>query len=81
MAAATIMMAVARSETNYTMKGFSQELQDLDINPGDTLDEVMRKTQNVTFGPTDCSLPMKWAIEHGEKDIDVFVVYTDNETW
>jgi 60 kDa SS-A/Ro ribonucleoprotein len=32
------------------------------------------------MGGTDCALPMRWAREH-RIDVDVFVVYTDHETW
>jgi hypothetical protein len=35
---------------------------------------------NIPFGGTDCALPMAWAVEHKAK-VDVFVVYTDSETW
>jgi 60 kDa SS-A/Ro ribonucleoprotein len=31
-------------------------------------------------GGTDCALPMLWATEQGI-EVDVFAVYTDNETW
>uniref|UniRef100_A0A914DGR6 VWFA domain-containing protein n=1 Tax=Acrobeloides nanus TaxID=290746 RepID=A0A914DGR6_9BILA len=32
------------------------------------------------FGSTDCSLPMVWATEK-KKEFDVFMVFTDNETY
>ena len=32
------------------------------------------------FGGTDCALPMIYALKHKIK-ADVFVVYTDSETW
>jgi 60 kDa SS-A/Ro ribonucleoprotein len=32
------------------------------------------------MGGTDCSLPMRWALER-KLAVDVFVVYTDSETW
>jgi 60 kDa SS-A/Ro ribonucleoprotein len=32
------------------------------------------------MGGTDCALPMLWALEKRVK-ADVFVVYTDSETW
>ena len=34
---------------------------------------------DMPFGSTDCSLPMVWATKNNAK-IDVFVIYTDNET-
>ena len=33
------------------------------------------------FGGTDCAQPMLWAIRNRVRDVDVFVIYTDNETW
>ncbi len=32
------------------------------------------------FGGTDCSLPMRYALEHN-REVDAFVIYTDSETW
>ena len=37
-------------------------------------------TRNQNFGRTDCALPMLYALEK-KLAVDVFVVYTDNETW
>jgi len=34
----------------------------------------------IGFGATDCAQPMLWAL-HNKVDADVFVVYTDCETW
>ena len=81
MAAAAMMMTVVRTESNYVIRGFSHKLVDLCIDPEDTLEIVMRKANDKNFGATDCALPMKWAIENRDRDIDVFIVYTDNETW
>ena len=81
MAAAAMMMTVVRIESNFTIKVFSHKLVDLGITIQDSLSEVMNKTSRLNFGATDCALPMKNAIENKEKDVDVFIVYTDNETW
>ena len=40
----------------------------------------MRKTNGLPFGRTDCAQPMLYATERKLK-VDVFVVYTDSETW
>ena len=37
-------------------------------------------THDNNFGGTDCALPMTWALQNHVK-VDIFVVYTDNETW
>jgi 60 kDa SS-A/Ro ribonucleoprotein len=44
------------------------------------LDDVLRVTGNIPFGGTDCALPMVWALKN-QVPADVFVVYTDSETW
>jgi 60 kDa SS-A/Ro ribonucleoprotein len=60
--------------------GFPSGIGTLDISPRMRLDDVVKKTAGLTFGGTDCALPMlearirKW-------QVDVFVIYTDNETW
>lgn len=52
----------------------------LDLKPTDALDCAIRKTSNLPFGGTDCSLPMQWALQN-KVEADVFVVYTDSETY
>ncbi len=55
-------------------------LTPLTIGPSMRLDQAVAATANLTFGATDCSLPMRWALDRGVK-ADAFVVYTDSETW
>jgi 60 kDa SS-A/Ro ribonucleoprotein len=58
----------------------SRSITPLDISPRQRLDDVVRYTRQLSFGATDCALPMLYAIEKN-LDVDVFVIYTDNETW
>ena len=44
------------------------------------LDTVVKQTSRLPFGGTDCALPMVEALKH-RWEIDVFVIYTDSETW
>jgi 60 kDa SS-A/Ro ribonucleoprotein len=44
------------------------------------LDDVLRTTDRLPMGGTDCSLPMIWAARN-KVPVDTFVIYTDNETW
>jgi 60 kDa SS-A/Ro ribonucleoprotein len=44
------------------------------------LDGVLNELRKIPVGPTDCALPMIYAAEN-KLPVDVFVVYTDNETW
>jgi 60 kDa SS-A/Ro ribonucleoprotein len=71
--------------TNFVSSGVKRYLtpnglSTLDISPHQRLDDVIRKTSNLPFGGTDCSLPMLYALERNLK-IDVFCIYTDTETW
>ena len=59
---------------------YSSGLTPLAISPRQRLDDVVRMTEGLPFGGTDCALPMVEALKQGWK-VDVFVVYTDNETW
>ena len=52
----------------------------LPITPQMRLDDVVNRVSNLPFGGTDCSLPMRFALEN-KILVDTFVVYTDNETW
>ena len=44
------------------------------------LDTVVREISDLSFGGTDCALPMLAAASNNML-FDAFVVYTDNETW
>ncbi|XP_067657624.1 RNA-binding protein RO60-like [Haliotis asinina] len=81
-AAAAMMMVTKRTENpdNSTVVAFCDKLTPLDIGHTDDLDTVTGRISNMPFGGTDCALPMVWAKEK-KKMFDVFVVYTDCETW
>jgi 60 kDa SS-A/Ro ribonucleoprotein len=55
-------------------------VEPLPIRPGQRLDDAIRVTSGLPMGPTDCALPMLYALER-KLAVDVFVVYTDSETW
>jgi len=78
--AAVMAMTIARSEPNYEILGFCHELRDLGITAKDTLNSAIKKTQDRSFGGTDCSLPMIWA-KRNKVPVDAFIIITDNETW
>jgi len=78
--AAVMALATARSEESYVIKGFCHDFVDLPITPKQNLSDVMKLVKNRSFGGTDCSLPMIYA-QKNKIPIDVFCVYTDNETW
>ncbi|HEX6370186.1 MAG TPA: TROVE domain-containing protein [Longimicrobium sp.] len=60
--------------------GTSSGLSPLSISPRQRLDDVVQSISSFPFGGTDCALPMMEAEKH-RWPVDVFVVYTDNETW
>jgi 60 kDa SS-A/Ro ribonucleoprotein len=60
--------------------GYPSGLSTLAISPRQRLDDVVASISNLPFGGTDCALPMIEA-EKNRWPVDVFVIYTDNETW
>lgn len=89
-AAAAMALVTAATETRWHVAGFTAqagkawnegaELTRLTIGPGMRLDDVVKAVTDLPFGATDCSLPMRWALEQ-RIEVDAFVVYTDSETW
>ena len=59
---------------------YNTGLSELAISPRQRLDDVVRLTDNLPFGGTDCALPMVEALKH-RWAVDAFVVFTDSETW
>ena len=76
-AAASLAMQIARTESQYIILGFNQGISVLDINPSMSLAQVARTIQG--GGGTDCSLPMVWA-DANKIQADAFIILTDNET-
>jgi len=79
-AAAAMALVTARTEQDYHIMGFANTFRDLGITPRMRLDDVLAKTRNLSFGGTDCALPMIWAAKN-RVSVGGFAVYTDNETW
>jgi 60 kDa SS-A/Ro ribonucleoprotein len=73
-------MVTLRSEAKAHVMGFGDKFRDLGIRANDTLEAALKRTQNQSFGATDCAVPMTWALEN-RVQADAFVIYTDNETW
>ena len=51
-----------------------------DLSPKMRLDKAMQYLSGFPMGYTDCALPMLYAAKR-KLDVDVFVIYTDNESW
>lgn len=88
-ASAAVALVTAATESNYHIVGFTShgnhhsyesELTELPISPRQRLDDAIAAVSHLPFGGTDCALPMVYALRNG-LEVDVFTVYTDNETW
>lgn len=78
--AMTLAMCFARQCDNYCIYGFTDELKELKITKDDTLSAIQQEISNLSFGRTDCAMPMLHALDKNIK-ADAFIVLTDNETW
>ena len=90
-ASAALALVTAATEPEHMMMGFTSatgrsgfgggtELTPLPISSRQRLDDVLRTISGLPFGGTDCALPIRWARET-KTHVDVFSIYTDNETW
>jgi len=75
-AAAQAMVAVAEGGS---VAAFAGSLSRFAIGADDRLDDVVASTTAMPSGRVDCALPMRWA-QREQIDVDLFVVYTDDET-
>src|SRR5215472_14033302 len=79
-AASAMTLVTAATEPQHVIMAFQDRFVPLGISPRERLDDVVRKTNGLPFGSTDCAQPMLYAAER-KLEVDVFVVYTDSETW
>jgi 60 kDa SS-A/Ro ribonucleoprotein len=77
---AALALITAATEKNHIITAFSHEMVKVAISPRQRLDDVIKQTDKIPMGGTDCSLPMVWAMNNGI-EADAFVIMTDNETW
>lgn len=79
-AAAAMAMVTLQTEKLCEVVAFSDTLVPVKLKSKMKLAEVMSKLGKIPMGSTDCALPITWAMSL-KKKFDVFIVYTDNETW
>ena len=79
-ATAALAVVAARTEPWTATMGFADSFRDLGLTARDRIDEATRKVSGLSFGRTDASVPMTWALANKVK-VDTFVVLTDNETY
>ncbi|XP_054836000.1 RNA-binding protein RO60 [Eublepharis macularius] len=77
--AAAMCMVVARTEKDSHFVAFSHEMVPCPVTENMTLPQVLQKMSEIPMGATDCSLPVLWAQKNGVA-VDIFIVFTDNET-
>jgi 60 kDa SS-A/Ro ribonucleoprotein len=79
-AAAAMALVTQAVERKVHIMAFAHEFRPINITAKMRLDTVCRALDGMSFGGTDCSLPMQYALQK-KIPVDVFCVYTDNETW
>ena len=79
-ATAALAVVAARTEPWTAIMGFADSFRDLGITARDRVDVAAKKVAGLTFGSTDASVPMTWALQN-KIQVDTFVVLTDSETW
>lgn len=93
---AAMALVTAKTEKQYQFVAFTSSgggfgwgrnqtnpddgISTLNFSPRQRLDDVVNKTRSLSFGGTDCALPMRWALKN-KVQVDCFCIYTDNETW
>ena len=79
-ASAAMALVTARTEPNYHIFGFSDEFVHIPITAADRLASAIEAVSGLPHGGTDCALPMLYALEN-KLEVDMFIIYTDNQTW
>merc|ERR1719473_90796 len=79
-ASAAMALVTLCTEPSCEVMAFSTSFQPLPLRKTMSLQDATRATRGLRFGGTDCAQPMLWAMQE-KKLFDVFVVYTDCETY
>lgn len=79
-AAAAMAMVAVRTEPQVYSGAFCDKFREFPISKNESLLSLVERTSRMSFGATDCSLPMLAAYNENI-DVDVFCIYTDSETW
>jgi 60 kDa SS-A/Ro ribonucleoprotein len=79
-AAAAMAMVTLKTEKRCHPMAFSTQLVPVLLTENDNLFQAQRAMNGIPMGGTDCAQPMVWAAENNI-EADVFIVYTDCETW
>jgi 60 kDa SS-A/Ro ribonucleoprotein len=79
-ASAAMALVTANVEPEHALFGFCTDFRPLEISARDRLDRAIKYMNGLPMGGTDCSQPIVHATKN-KLPVDVFCVYTDNETY
>jgi 60 kDa SS-A/Ro ribonucleoprotein len=79
-AATAMALLAARTEEQYVICAFDTGFKKLPITAQMSLPQAMRYTENINYGGTNVAVPIEYALKN-KIGVDVFCVYTDNETY
>jgi 60 kDa SS-A/Ro ribonucleoprotein len=79
-ATAALALVTAATEPDHEIVAFSHTLVPIAVSPRQRLDDVIKTIEAIPMGGTDCSQPMLDAMVK-QREVDLFAIYTDNETW
>jgi 60 kDa SS-A/Ro ribonucleoprotein len=79
-AAGAMSMLFVKKEPFVEARGFTDRLEKLNLRADMSLDQVQKEIYKSNFGSTDCSMPILDATARN-LDVDVFMIFTDNETY
>lgn len=80
MGSAAMALVTAATEAQHAFMAFTTTPTPVAISPRQRLDDVCNQLKRLNMGRTDCAQPMLYAMER-KIPVDVFVIYTDNETY
>ncbi len=89
--AAAMALVTANTESLYDIVAFTSSqgarsyhyqsaITPLAISPRQRLDDVNNTILKLSYGGTDCALPMLYATKN-KLEVDAFCLFTDNESW
>lgn len=81
-ACGAMALVTAKSErpSNVSFVAFDTKPYHLALSANQRLDDVVNILSRTGGGGTDCAIPIQWARKK-KVPVDVFVIYTDSETW
>ncbi|CAI4221830.1 unnamed protein product [Auanema sp. JU1783] len=79
-ASAALSLVSLKNEKQVECVGFCHTLEELPYRGDWKIDQICNHMDTLQMGSTDCAQPMLWAAENNKK-FDVFIVYTDCETY